>query len=367
MTPQQKRRLSIVAAAVFATLIALAILLQIGARILKGQVEKALGPESEVADIRVGWGAVEVRGLRLKGGKGWPAEDTFRASRILVEPDLRSLFSDRIHISSIVVEGAYLSALRAADGHMRVVPSLLGAKSEEPSGHSPQVSIGRFALKDAALEFFDATVARPPLKIRVEQLNATIDDVELPDLASRTAVNLEGILKGRHHDGQVAIKGWIILASLDSSIASRFRGVDLVSLQPYLIKAAETGVRRGSLDLDLDARVERKHLHAPGTITLRNLELDTGGHFMGHAREAALAAMKDARNEMTVRFVLEGNLDDPTFSVNDNLATRFGSALGETLGVSVEGVAKGVGSLGQKSLEAAAGGVGKAFKNLLGK
>ena len=42
---------------------------------------------------------------------------------------------------------------------------------------------------------------------------------------------------------------------------------------------------------------------------------------------------------------LDGRLDDPAFSVNENFATRMASGLAETLGVSVGGVVEGVGGV----------------------
>jgi hypothetical protein len=370
MATIKKRGWRLIALLLLAATLLFVVLFQFGLMALRSQVEKALGPDSEVAQIRVGPGAVEIFGLRLKGGKGWPAQDTLRARHIRIEPDLRSLLSDRIQVSAIVIDDAYVSALRTANGHMLVVPSLLQAKSAGAGGVSPKVSIGTIELRNSAVDFFDATVARPPLKIALTQLNVTVDNIELPEMAARTAVSVDGVVRGRHGDGHVTIKGWMVLANLDSAVASRFRDVDLSALQPYLIKATEAGIRSGTLDLDLDSTVENRHLHAPGVITLRSLELDDGAWFMGHARQAAVDVMKDTQNKMTVHFVLDGNLDDPKFSLNENLATRFGSGLAETLGVSVEGVAKGVGSLGEKSLEAAgsaAGGLGKAVKNLFGK
>lgn len=369
MTSTAKRRWYLVAALMAGVVILFAALLNAGLQVLRGQVEKALGPDSEVAEIRLGWLGVEVVGLRLRGGKGWPAADTLRAERILIQPDLRSLFSDRIYLSAIVVENAYLSALRNANGRMKVVPSLLEATPAKP-GKGPRISIGRVELRNAALELYDASIARPPFKVRFERLNATADNIDLPELASRTAIDLEGAVKGRHRDGRVSIKGWIVMSSLDSAIASRFRDVDLVALRPYLIKTADTGVRKGTLDLDLDSNVERRHLRAPGVVTLRHLELDDSSGFMGYARLSAVNLLKSPDETMTLRFTLEGSLDDPGFSINDDLAVRFGAALGETLGISVESVAKGVGSLGQQSLEAASGttgGLGQAVRNLFGK
>ena len=55
------------------------------------------------------------------------------------------------------------------------------------------------------------------------------------------------------------------------------------------------------------------------------------------------AAMVSSRIE--VGFTLEGRLDDPAFSINDNLATKLAGGLAETLGVSLGGVVEGVGSV----------------------
>ena len=77
------------------TLIVLAVAgLQVGTRLLKDQVQQALGPDSEVGEIRLGWSEVEILKLRLKAPAGWPAADTLRAERIVVSPDLRSLLED---------------------------------------------------------------------------------------------------------------------------------------------------------------------------------------------------------------------------------------------------------------------------------
>jgi hypothetical protein len=94
--------------------------------------------------------------------------------------------------------------------------------------------------------------------------------------------------------------------------------------------------------------VKAKRLHAPGRVTLSGLELASGdgllGTFGGVPRQAVLAAMtRDGRIE--VGFTLEGRIDDPAFSINDNLATKLAGGLAETLGVSLGGVVEGVGGV----------------------
>ena len=342
-----------------------------GAKALKGKVEQALGPEADIGEIRLGLGAVEVINLRLKAPPGWPAPDALRAERIRIAPDLLALLSGKVGISSITVDKGYVSALRSADGKLRVVPSLLEKKEEKKdAGKGPEVSIGAIELQDGVMEFFDATAKKPAHKIRLEQLQAKVTDLHMPALQAKSKLRLDGVLKGVKSDGKILIDGWMVFASKDSEFRNTLRGVDLMAMQPYLLKATDTGVRSGTLDLDMQSTVKANHLHAPGTLTLNGLQLDSGGTFMGAPSAAVLKLMKGKDDKITMKFVLDGKLNDPNFRLNEGFSTRLASSFGEAMGISVEGLAKGAGSLGQKSVEAAGGsaeGVGKAVKGLFGK
>lgn len=357
--------------------------MMLGSRALKGRVEAALGPEAEIGEIAPRWNGVEVRELRLKAPtaeKGdrsakaaWPTEDTLRARSILIKPDLAQLLTGKVRVGSIVIEDAFLAAVRTADGRLRVVPSLLEKERGEEPGQAPAIDIDRIELRNGSVAFYDASFGgrKTPFAVRLEQLNAQVTDIALPGLGGKSNLHLEGVVKGTRHDGSLLIDGWMRFASQDSEIATKLRNIDLVALQPYLIKAADTGVKRGTLDLDLHSTIKDKRLRAPGSVTLRQLELDErGGSFMGMPRSAAVGMLKDKKGAITAKFVLEGRIDDPKFSLNDSLATRFGAGMAETLGVSIEGIAKGAGTLGQKGLEAgggAASGIGGALKGIFGK
>lgn len=351
---------------------------QVAVHLLQGQVLAALGPRAELRELRVGLGGVEILGLRLPAepdsGKGaWPAPDQLRAERVLVVPSLADLLGARVVLSRIRVEGAYLSLLRTRDGRLRVLPGLTerGAKEggggrEEADGAASgtPVSVGSIELVDGAVEFFDASVRQPALKIRLEQLQARLDELHLPDLGGRSRLQLDGVLKGQRQDGRLQLEGEVELASRESDLKLRLQGVDLTALQPYLIKAAETGVRRGSLDLEVHSVVRQGRLRGPGTLTLQDLELAPGGNaFMGMPRQAVVAMMQDRRGRISVQFVLEGDINDPRFSLNENLMTRVGSSVAGVLGISLEDLAKGVGSAGGSIAK----GLGESLGKLLGR
>jgi len=239
--------------------------------------------------------------------------------------------------------------LRARDGRLRLVPSLLEARAKQfkQAGPAPRVAIGAIELREGVLELFDATVREPAHKLRLERLQATIEDLHLPELSGRTQIQMDGMIKGVQRNGTLAVRGWAEISSKGSEITTRLHGVDLIAFEPYLVKAQETGVGRGALDLDLKSTVRKNVLRAPGTITLSDVELVSRGGtfntFMGMPRSAFIAALKNRNGQITVKFALEGNLDDPKFSLNESFARRVASSVGETLGVSVEGLARGVG------------------------
>lgn len=316
---------------------------------LKGAIERSLGPRASVGAVRAGWTGVELVDLRVRGertGKSpWPAEDELRAARVRVVPDIASLWTEGWRVRRIVVENGYVSALRTREGRLRVVPSLLEqpkAAGDASTGPAPTVRIGEVELADAAVDFFDASVRQPAHRMRLERLALAAGPLVLPALDERVELALDGHFKGPQRDGLIHVSGHVTPSTRDARVAARFTGVDLVALQPYLLRAGET-VKKGTLDLQLDAKVARQQLNAPGTVVLAGLELGNGS-FAGLPRQAVVAAM--SRNDrLQVDFTLEGKLDDPKFSLNEVLAVKLAAALAESLGVSVGGVVTGVGSM----------------------
>ncbi len=373
MTPASRHRLLLIAGLLGALLLTGLVAFQFAVHALKGQIEQSLGPHGEVREMRVGAGGVEILGVRIRAprgneGTGWPAEDQLRAERILVVPSLRDLFSASLVIRRIRIEGGYLSILRTRKGEIRVLPSLLPPAANSPestaSAAAPAVRIERLELAGSAVELFDASVRQPAHLLRIESIDADLSDLRFPALDGTSEITARGMLKGTSGNGRLDLSGRIVLASKASTLALRLRNVDLQLLQPYLIKATETGVRRGTLDLDLDSTVSQGRLRAPGHLTLNGLELASGsGSFMGLPRNAVISLMKDKSGRIGIRFVLEGDLEDPRFSFNENLMTRAGSALAENLGISLEGLARGVGSAGG----GVARGIGESVEKLLGR
>ncbi|PQV45422.1 DUF748 domain-containing protein [Paraburkholderia sp. BL21I4N1] len=346
--------------------------LQFAQREVKARVIAALGPLGSADSIDVGLTSVHLTNVVLKAPPGWPAGDPLRADEITLTPDIRDLIARRMHLRSVVVRGFDMAVLRAKDGTIGLLPNLrqsVNQADDQASGAAALATprdklIDHISFEQGNFHFYDMTVGPPAFKVTVSNANATVDHLHLPALSEPTNVNLTGSIKGPAHTGTVSFYGWIKIASKDSQTTSTLRGVDVTMLDPYLLKkaGAKAQVTGGTVDLTVDSTVRNYQLHAPGTVTVHNLQLADSGDpldtFMSIPTKAAIAALKAHNGDITLHFVLDGNLRDPKFSVREGIVKRIGADFAKTLGVSVEGVAKGAGETVK--------GLGNALKNLLG-
>jgi uncharacterized protein involved in outer membrane biogenesis len=362
--------------------------LRAGVRLVERQVAAALGPGGQVGSLRAGWNDVEITDLRIAAPDGWPAAESLRAERVQIVPSWGSLISERIRIARVEVTGAHLSALRTRDGKLRVLPTHVEGRDAPaaraqptPSGDaapgpSPaparSVSIGEIRIANGTLELFDATVASPPSKLQFQQIDATLRDVAAPGLAGPMPFDVRAVLDGPQRDGRVALSGWLDASTRDLELAGSLRAVDLLALQPYFVERKKAQFAGGALDLDIEAQVRSRRLHAPGRLTLSQLRFASGGSatatILGVPRDLLLKSVQAKGGTIALDFSLDGDIDDPKFSLNEMFATRVAVQLAEELGFSVGGLVEGVGGLGLEGVEGAgkaAGGIGSALRKLI--
>jgi hypothetical protein len=335
---------------------------------LKADLESVLGERSSVGAVEVGWNALTLRDVVVRAGSSWPVKEELRARSVRIRPSLLSLLSHDIVIHEVALDAAYLSMLRTRNGRLRVLPAVLepaaapaAELADETADAAParRVLLEAITLSGSALDYCDASVARKPHCIALRELNGQFTALALPALDAHSSLKLDGIVEGRQGKGRLSLNGDLTIFNRDMDLRLALAGVDLRTVEPYLIKAADTGVRHGTLDLDLHAKVSQRHLNAPGQLTLSDLELaENGGSFLGMPRSAVVVAMKDQEGRIRVDFTLQGNLDDPKFSLNEVMSTRIAAAVAQGLGISLQGMVGGVGK--------AAGGIGEGLRKLFG-
>ena len=325
---------------------------------LRTRVVSALGAQSEIGDLHVSFKDIVITDLKINAPTGWPSRQTLSAMRVVISPDLGSLVSGTLRVNRITAERAYLAVLRDRNGKMRVLPNLTekmsasGGKGDGSATTTRAVLIEAIELKDSAVSYFDAEIRSPALEVKLDNVNARITDLRMPSLTGKSDIALTANIRGTTQSGTLAVKGQMEFATRDSNIKTTLRDVEILVLEPYLIKAAETGVRKGTLDLDLTANIVSQRLTAPGLLTLKNLELRSGDNvastFMGMPRDTVINLLRQRDGRIEVPFKLEGNLNDPRFALDSAFKTRLGIAAATALGVSLSGLVTELGGLRDK-------------------
>jgi CheY-like chemotaxis protein len=343
---------------------------------LARQVAAALGPQASVGSITMQGLDIVVQELRLPGPSGWPAADQLRAAEIRLRPDWRSLLgilgdSPVVRISHIGVQQAYLSVLRQRDGRIALLPDLLGKPAHtEPGAPIPRLQIGLVELTNSQIEFIDASIRRTPHRIQLTHISLTLSDLHLPELNARSQLQLSAQLPGPRHTGSLEVSGAIVLSNRDAQISTQLRSLDLLTVQPYLLQAADTRITGGTADLSLQSTVQQQQLKAPGTLTLNKLTLADGGSggatFMGVPRRAVLAFLSDRQGRIELSFTLTGRLDDPNFSLNESIGRELASSMAHQLGLGLDALARGAGTVGQATGQVIEQ-VGGALRGLFGR
>ncbi len=344
---------------------------------LESGVRHVLGPDADMQDVSVGWpGILLVHKLRLKSPKGWPAKETLRAERVRIVPTLRSLFSERMIVDNVKIDGAYLSVLRNKEGRLKLLPSIFDPayRREPPKPYSERrhVTIEEVELTNATVDFYDASVDDEKLvNLQLVDVEAELHDMRMPERDAHTKVDMKGVVKGEKDEdgklrnGHFSVKGSVVVVTRESELAIQLDDVDMKSLEPYLLRRSETGVKGGSLSLKLKSTVKERHLHAPGTLVLKDLKLKAGkgftGTFMGMPRGAVITSLKDSDGKITLDFNLDGDLGNTKFSLNDTMAVRVAVGAAGALGIGLVDIVKDVGSFGGEAVEATGDAIGKLF------
>jgi len=347
----ERRRLLLAGAAVVAVLLAGVIF---AAHDAKRRILQALGPRTTVGSISLSYPTVTLHDVRIATGDvpgAWPANEEFDAREVAVDVTAASLWAYRrgepLAIADMRISDGTLVMLRTPD-HLTMLPALHESAEATPSdATTTALVIEHMRFDRMAVDLHDATLPDGKMqRLRFEQVHGTVADLALPKLAQPIALDLHGVLKGVERDGQVSLKGSLTPAAHDADLAIRLSGVDMIALQPYLLRLGERAVRHGRLDLALDANVADRLVHAPGQLTITGLEFgdSEGGTFAGVERRAVLATLKrDGR--IALKFTLDGRTDDPKFSLDENLAVRVAGGLGAAVGNGVAGVVQGVGGV----------------------
>ena len=258
-------------------------------------------------------------------------------------------------MSNLVLTKPYLRLETDRKGKI-ISPLWIG--SEEKKGLSTPVEVKNLRIDDGEVLYLDGKVAQQPYPVSITGIDLTADQLSFPFGSQNTAFRLSVHLPGNQSTGVLTSSGNTALKTLDTNAKVSLRDLDLTSHKPYLIKEGEDDISRGFFDLDMDIGIKKRMLYAPAHSVLRDLQIVGGSgltdQFLGLPRDLVVKALQTNNNQISLDFIVEGSLDDPTFSLREIMIARLTVGLAKNLGLSVietgakviikgSGILKGVG------------------------
>ena len=187
-------------------------------------------------------------------------------------------------------------------------------------------SIGNFQIVRGAAALADRSVA-PPVAMSLTDLDVRIRGLSNARNA-RSQVAIKALVSGGPLEVSGVLSPRMINAATDVKVSSK--GVDLTPLSPYCGKYAGYILDKGTLDLDLDYKVARRHLASTNVIKINQFTFGEATNSPDATKlpvKLGLAILQDRDGLIELDVPVEGNVDDPNFRLGKVIWHAIGNVL----------------------------------------
>ena len=183
------------------------------------------------------------------------------------------------------------------------------------STDQPRITIHKFAIADANFDFMDYKI-QPTYSASLSALNG-----EITGLSSAPEAKADLLFAGKlNQSSPLKISGSVnpLSEKLFADLFIDFHDIDLSPASPYTAKHLGYKTDKGKLTLNLQYLVDNKKITANNHIFLDQFTLGDAvdsPDAVSLPIHLALALLKNRNGEITLDIPVQGNLDDPDFSV----------------------------------------------------
>jgi len=315
-----------------------------GVRFINTELRRRLGTGVTVSDVKVRLTHLSASGIRYEDPR--MKKPLLQVEEIKIYPALLSFVTGDLRIREVTILRPSFFFYRSRDGTI-VGPwptagkepgeTAGGEKKKTGEGKAFQVRIDQVRIQEAAVDFEDRKVDEPPAEIHLRKVNLEVGDIHYPFASVRSPVTLKGKMKGPTKEGEIELKGWINFDSLDMDTVFHLREIEVKTLESYYRKRVSAEIESGEMRMQAKITINKKVIDAPGNLELTSLKVGGGGGSVFYIpAKTVVSLLKDRGNRINVKFHVKGNLDDPRFSLQENIMTRIGISLAEALGVPIK-------------------------------
>lgn len=367
--------LIVIAGVVIILGVTVAIVITQANKLIKAELETMLGKNFSIQRLELNWGKVEGAGISFRNPAG---KEMLKIGAVTIEADFIGFLRNEYVISSVLLRDLYMLIETDKQGNV-IMPALPAEKEKKEkekkdAKESPPVFIKNIGVRNGSIDYLDRKTAKTPILTKVRNIQLDAKDIAIPLGTNFTPYTLKADVPGNMSTGTLMSKGKVKLKTQDVDSRVETRKIDITAMKPYFQKEGSVNVTKGFLDLDMDVKIASRMIRAPGNLVLRDLEFESGSgmgsRFLGAPLSLVIAFMKKSNNEIPLKFVVEGSLDNPKFGLAESMSAKFSSGLAEKLGLSVKdigGSAVNLGSEGTKTVGSGIKGLADSIKKRLGK
>jgi len=190
-----------------------------------------------------------------------------------------------------------------------------GVPAEKPEKKQSEfpVNIGKISIKNGVVDFSDFSLVLP-FVTHVTQFTGMASGIS-SDPASQASLKFEGKV-GNFGSTSVdgALKPFAPKAFMDISVL--FNNVEMLPLSPYSATFAGRKIASGTLNLNLEYKIENSELLGENSVILEDFTLGERVEAPGAINlplDLAVALLKDAQGKIDVALPVRGNVDNPEF------------------------------------------------------
>jgi hypothetical protein len=199
------------------------------------------------------------------------------------------------------------------------------AKPDSASHAAPKmrVSIGGLRVTNGRVGVTDNSI-KPPFAVSVSKIDVTTgklstDSIGLGPLEMTAAIN---------DAAQLTVHGRMNLLNQreGSEITVGMQGMDMLPLGPYFGKHVGYGIAAGKLTLAIKYKVAERRLTSHTKITMNGFEWGKSTDSPDATKlpvKTAFTVMRDRSGRIVLEIPVEGNLDDPSFRLDQIVYEQF--------------------------------------------
>ncbi len=303
---------------------------------VKERVDKALGPDISIKNLKIGWSSIAADDILVKTPAG---TDFLSIKHLRLKPYLWGLLRKKLDIKEIEMDSPLLVIKRTKGGRW-LFPEL---KKREDGKSSVELIVKTFRVNNGNVIIEDD----------LKGFNLNLTDVAI-DMKSSISLRQSG-KTNINASAKLPNAGRAILKSEGNMLGVNFKGIlsikdmDMTLLRPYM--KSDVKVKRGRLNLDSNFSLDKGYVKFPSMLRLRDMDIETRGLLMGISAPLVIELIKK-KGEIALSFNVWGKWNDLQHDLKESFKKKVSEELGRAIASPLqeaakplEDVMKGIGGL----------------------